>query len=139
MESNLMTTIKASLGTQELDVQVNDGGMLKSCLTPHGRETLRELLDSFMESASVKFASLDIEGEVIAVGVEPAIDTYVRQDLRAEFSAVLSQTTESIVKNYLENGAPIDYSALPGGAAGGMESSVPPVNSAYNPRLVPEF
>ncbi len=133
-----MTVIKAMLGTQELDVQVNDGGLLKSCLTQHGRETLKELLESFMDSAAVKFASLDIEGEIIAVGVEPAIDTFVRQDLRGEFSAVVQNTAETLIKDYMANAGAIDYSSLPGGGSGD-EVSAPRTNPGFDPRVVPIF
>lgn len=137
-----MTTIKAQLGTQELDIQVNDDGLLKTCLTPHSRETLQQLLTSFTGAAGVKFASLDIEGDVIAVGVEQAVETHIRQDLRSEFSDVVVTTAEGIVHNYMDKGGAIDYDALSATASPAkITVSAPALRPApgFDPKAIPNF
>lgn len=135
-----MTTIKAKLGIQELDIQVNDSGMLKSCLTPHARETLEKLLTSFTATSRAKFASLDIDGDVISVGVEPAVDAFIRQDLRGEFSEAVVKTANSLVRDHMDQASAIDYSALPAPAGGkGRTASEPRTNAAYDHTVIPNF
>ncbi len=112
-----MTTIQAKIGTDTVKIgNVKDADLIQTCMTPHMREELKEVLREFVAKASCTSGSLVIGDKVIEVGLSKAEGTIPREEIRTDFAAAVREKVGELMSDYLQNAGPVDYSKMPQGS-----------------------
>lgn len=134
-----MNVVLASLGTEQIKIESKNANLLGSGITPFIREQLLDVLETYAAKASVNHASLKIGDTLIETGVLPAMGRPLKSELNGDFASAVQQKIETLLSDYMENAAAIDYTAFRG--AGTRQPSVAVQRPApgFDPKLIPNF